>query len=239
MEQFFGIPIAQAGVAISIAFALVVGAAIFLGARGAPLVKLGARNLPRRPVRALLIVFGLTLSTTVISSAFGTGDTITSTLRSLVTQTLGTTDEAIVLNPPRESTGDQARALANGTFGGLKASDLGFFSQHNFDQLAQRVQGSGAIAAFVPAISDQVAVVLGENQETLTAVGLLTTRTPDPVAFGQLRSTDGRPITLEALGPDEVVINATAAGAFGATVGQTLVIRTQSSGANVPAAQPA
>lgn len=233
MEQFFGIPIAQVGVAIGVAFALLVGAAIFLGGRGAPLVKLGARNLPRRPLRAVLIVFGLTLSTTVISSAFGTGDTITSTLRSLVTQALGTTDEAIVLNPPRASNGDKARALANGTFGGLKASDLGFFPQSQFEQLRQRVQGSGAIAALAPAIADQVTVILGDEQQTLTAIGLLATRTPD-AAFGPLQTTDGTAITLETLGPDELVLNAAAAGTFGVTIGQTVLIRTQASGAVQP-----
>src|SRR5690349_19779973 len=116
MEQFFGVPIARLGVGLGLTLAALVAALVFWGARGAPLLKLGGRNLPRRPVRALLIVFGLTLSTTVISAAFGTGDTITSTLRSLVVETLGTTDEAIVRNPPRQSSSDKARALANGTF---------------------------------------------------------------------------------------------------------------------------
>lgn len=239
MEQFFGIPIARAGVAIGASFALLVGVLLALGGRGAPLVRLGARNLPRRPARAILIVCGLTLSTTVISSAFGTGDTITSTLRSLVTQTLGTTDEAIVLNPPRISNGDRARALANGTFGGLKASDLGFFPQREFEQLRERVRGSGAIAALAPAIADQVTLVLGEEQQTLTAVGLLATTTPDPAAFGALVTTTGAPIALEGFGPDEIALNSAAAGAFGAQVGQTVVIRTRAGNTGAPLDWPA
>ena len=71
MEQFFGVPVARLGVGLGLALAALVAVLVFWGARGAPLLKLGVRNLPRRPVRALLIVFGLTLSTTVISAAFG------------------------------------------------------------------------------------------------------------------------------------------------------------------------
>lgn len=225
MEQFFGVPVARLGVGLGLALASLVAVLVFWGARGAPLLKLGLRNLPRRPVRALLIVFGLTLSTTVISAAFGTGDTITSTLRSLVVETLGTTDEAIVLNPPRQSTGDRARALANGTFGGLKADDLGFFPLTEYERIREVARDSDEIAATLPAISDQVTVVLGESQQTRTAVGLLATRTPGE-AFGTLRAADGTPLALEALAPDEVVVNAAAATELGVAPGQTLNIRT-------------
>ncbi len=224
MEQFFGLSVARLGIGLGLALALLVGALVFWGVRGAPLLKLGLRNLPRRPARALLIVCGLTLATTVISSAFGTGDTITSTLRSLVTETLGTTDEAIVLNPPRQSNTDQARSLANGTFGGLKANDLGFFSLGDFERIREVAAGSDNIAAILPAISDQVTVVLDGAQQTRTAVGLLATHTP-PAAFGGLRATDGTLLNLEGLAQDEVIVNAAAAGLFGASAGQTLLIR--------------
>ena len=224
VEQFFGLSVARLGVGLGLGLASLIAVLVFWGVRGAPLLKLGLRNLPRRPARALLIVCGLTLATTVISSAFGTGDTITSTLRSLVTETLGTTDEAIVINPPRQSNTDKARSLANGSFGGLKANDLGFFSIGDFERIRAVSRGSASIAAVLPAISDQVTVVLDGSQQTRTAVGLLATRTPD-AAFGGLRAIDGTPIVLEQLAQDEVIVNAAAAGLFGASAGQTLLIR--------------
>lgn len=224
MERFFGISTARIGVGLGLALALLVAVLTFWGTRGAPLLKLGLRNVPRRPLRALLIVLGLTLSTTVISSAFGTGDTITSTLRSLVTEALGSTDEAIVLNPPRQSNGDRARALANGTFGGLKADDLGFFSAGEYERVRDLAQRGDQIAAVLPAISDQVTVILGEAQQTRTAVGLLATRTP-PEAFDPLRAPDGTPISLETLAQDEVLVNAAAASALGLADGQAALIR--------------
>ena len=144
--DFFGWPVAPVAAAL---VALTLGGALPLVARGGFLVRLGARNVPRRRVRAALIVFGLTLSTTVLGAAFGTGDTITYTLRALVTESLGTVDEVIVINPPRSGDTERARALlqGGGTFGGLQASDLGFFPQREADRLRGATRDSRAIAA--------------------------------------------------------------------------------------------
>lgn len=224
MEQFFSLPLATIALAVGFVLAALIAGMLLAGGGGAPVIRLGVRNLPRRPARAILIVLGLTLATTTISSAFGTGDTIGSTLRSLVTVTLGTTDEAIVVNVPRQSAGDRARSLANGTFGGLRAADLNFFPQNQYDGLRARLGTSGAIAATAPAITDQVTVTVTDAGATRTAIGLLATRTPDP-AFGPFVTTEGAAIDLGGLGTDAVVLNRAAADLFGITVGQTLQIR--------------
>ena len=49
--------------------------------RNPVLVKLGLRNIPRRPSQSILIVIGLALSTIIIISAFSTGDTLSSSLQ--------------------------------------------------------------------------------------------------------------------------------------------------------------
>jgi putative ABC transport system permease protein len=233
MEQFFSLPLATVALAVGFALAVLIAGVLLAGGHGAPTIRLGVRNLPRRPARAILIVLGLTLATTTISSAFGTGDTIGSTLRSLVTVTLGTTDEAIVVNVPRQSAGDRARSLANGTFGGLRAADLGFFPQNQYDGLRQRLGASVAIAAIAPAIADQVTVTVADAGATRTAIGLLATRTPDP-AFGAFVTTEGAPIDLDGLGTDAVVLNRAAADLFGVAVGQALQIRPSDGGPLAP-----
>ncbi len=53
------------------------------------LLRLSARNIPRRAGRSLLIVLGLTLATTIITSALATGDTVALSARSEVLQALG------------------------------------------------------------------------------------------------------------------------------------------------------
>lgn len=228
MEQFLSLPLATIGLVLGVAVGSLVLLAVLRAGQGAPVIRLGARNLPRRPLRAALIIFGLTLATTTISAAFGTGDTIGATLRSLVTETLGTTDEVLVVNPPRQSNGDRARALANGTFGGLNANDLGFFPQRQYDQIAAQATATAAIAALTPAITDQVTVVLGEAGQTRTAIGLLAARTPDP-AFGALVGLDGTPVALETLGAEAIVLNNAAATLFGVGAGGTIAIQIQAS----------
>ncbi len=224
MDRFFGLPVPLVAGVLAALVGLLLGGFALLGWRQALLVKLGARNIPRRRVRAALIVFGLTLSTTVIGSAIGTGDTITYTLRSLVTESLGTVDEIVVREPPRISNTERIRALTEGSFGGVPADRLGWFPPGEYARIREAVRDSAAIAAVAPAIADQVTVVHGDTQQLQTAVALLAIGTPDP-AFGPLVATDGTPLRLEALADDEVVLNAAAAGLFGADAGATLQIR--------------
>jgi hypothetical protein len=227
MEQFFGWSVARITIGLAAAVAALLAAFAFLGWRATVLYKLGTRNIPRRPLRAALIVFGLTLSTTVVGGAFGTGDTITYTLQSLVGQSLGTVDEVVVLRAPRLSRTDQAKALAGGSFGSLAGSDLGYFNERDVDRLAAATRGSGAIAALAPAIVEQVAAVHPESKQAQAALVLLAVGAPYPDAFGPLQALDGAPVALEALGPDEVVLNQAAADSFGAAAGDALQLTTR------------
>jgi putative ABC transport system permease protein len=66
--------------------------------RNPVLVKLGVRNIPRRPTQSVLIVIGLALSTIIIVSALSTGDTLTYSLRRQAVAAYGEVDE--ILAPP-------------------------------------------------------------------------------------------------------------------------------------------
>ena len=66
--------------------------------RNPVLVKLGIRNIPRRPSQSVLIVIGLALSTIIIVSALSTGDTLTYSLRRQAVAAYGEVDE--ILAPP-------------------------------------------------------------------------------------------------------------------------------------------
>lgn len=66
--------------------------------RNPVLVKLGLRNIPRRPSQSILIVIGLALSTIIIISAFSTGDTLSSSLQRQAISAYGEIDE--ILAPP-------------------------------------------------------------------------------------------------------------------------------------------
>ncbi len=66
--------------------------------RNPVLIKLGIRNIPRRPTQSVLIVIGLALSTIIIVSALSTGDTLTYSLRRQAVAAYGEVDE--ILAPP-------------------------------------------------------------------------------------------------------------------------------------------
>lgn len=71
---------------------------LLLWLRNPVLVKLGVRNIPRRPTQSILIVIGLALSTIIIVSALSTGDTLTYSLRRQAVAAYGEVDE--ILAPP-------------------------------------------------------------------------------------------------------------------------------------------
>ncbi|HET7038071.1 MAG TPA: ABC transporter permease [Thermomicrobiaceae bacterium] len=195
----------------------------FLAWHATVLFKLGMRDIPRRWARAVLIVFGLTLSTTVIGSALGTGDTMANTVRTLVTESLGPVDEVVMLNTSSRGLGDVARAVAQHGIGGLAEANLGLFGQEQAATLAEAAEGHGT-AAVVPAILDQVTVVLPARQQLQSAVSLIAVPAPIPRAMGQLRTVDGQPIDFGALGPNAIVLNTDAAALFGIKGGEPVRI---------------
>jgi putative ABC transport system permease protein len=96
MEEFFGlIAMDDLAIALLIAVGLVVLLLLVLGWRNRVMMRLGLRNIPRRRAQTVLIVFGLMLSTLIIAAAFGTGDTMTNSFRSLALDDLGEVDEII------------------------------------------------------------------------------------------------------------------------------------------------
>src|SRR5207237_2516495 len=92
METLFGISmdVIMAWV-LGLSVLIVVGVA-FLGWRKPILARLALRNIPRRKAQTVLIVLGLMLATLLTTAAFGTGDTMTYSMRQAFTASLGGTD---------------------------------------------------------------------------------------------------------------------------------------------------
>jgi putative ABC transport system permease protein len=88
----------QLMVGLVIAVGLILLYLAILALRNPVLVKIGLRNIPRRPAQSVLIIIGLTLSTIIIVSSLTTGDTLTYSVRSQAIQAYGPIDEIIA--PP-------------------------------------------------------------------------------------------------------------------------------------------
>ncbi len=85
-------------IALTAAVVLILLYLVLLWLRNPVLIKLGIRNIPRRPTQSVLIVIGLALSTIIIVSALSTGDTLTYSLRRQAVAAYGEVDE--ILAPP-------------------------------------------------------------------------------------------------------------------------------------------
>jgi putative ABC transport system permease protein len=92
MEKLFGVSM-DTIMAVVLGFSLLVLVLVGLLALRRPiLARLALRNVPRRPAQTVLIVFGLMLATLLITAAFGTGDTMSYSMRRAFTDYLGNTD---------------------------------------------------------------------------------------------------------------------------------------------------
>jgi putative ABC transport system permease protein len=85
-------------IGLLIAVGLILLYLVLLATRNPVLVKIGLRNIPRRPSQSVLIVIGLTLSTVIILSSLATGDTLTYSVRTSAVRAYGHIDEIIA--PP-------------------------------------------------------------------------------------------------------------------------------------------
>src|SRR5687767_2316932 len=95
MTKLFGIPIESLVIVLVVLLAGALAAVAALALRNRVFLRLGVRNVGRRRSRSALIVVGLMLGTTIIAAALATGDTMSKTIRSSTTASLGQADERI------------------------------------------------------------------------------------------------------------------------------------------------
>ena len=218
MESLFGVPTAQIARALALATLVTLLGITALGLRSRVLVRLGARNLPRRPLRSLIIVVGLALSTVVIATAFATGDAMTLTLRSLITGSLGQVDEVITTN--RSDFTQVNRQDVNALIAGsLPANGAGFFPISRFTGLQNALRGNTAIAGLMPAILEQGSAADGEAKLAHANISMLAIppgQTPGFAVFtDSSKGNRGARLRIDDLAPTEVYVNQAAANLLG------------------------
>src|SRR5215218_8745116 len=95
METIFGVSMNTIMIVVLALSVLVLVAVALLAWRRPIILRLALRNIPRRRAQTVLIVFGLMLATLLITAAFGTGDTMSFSMRQAFTAYLGGTDLSI------------------------------------------------------------------------------------------------------------------------------------------------
>jgi putative ABC transport system permease protein len=215
MDELFGIPMGSLALGIVVALTVLVGAVGALAIRNRILLKLGIRNVTRRRARTALIVLGLMLGTTIISSALATGDTMSHTIRSSAITSLGQTDELVSV-----SGADVSAEVELGSTTGV-----GYFNEDVFPEVEYELLlgHEELIDGVAPAIVEQLAVQSVTTKQSEPRVTLFASEQPHLAAFGDIkRRSDGVPQYLNDLAPGEVFLNSEAAEELQAEPGHEL-----------------
>ncbi|HAL49636.1 MAG: FtsX-like permease family protein [SAR202 cluster bacterium] len=207
MEEIFGLDMDYIVVAVAIGFGLIVLSVGFMALLNRIFFKIGLRNIPRRPGQTALIVVGLMLSTLIVSSALGTGDTLNHSIRSDIVSSLGEIDEILTAN--------QGSSL------GLTGSSP-YFPEQQLTTLREQLGDFDKIDAMIPMISERAPIA---NPAASKSVGLMNITGIDPETlgvFGPLTDADGAELSLTPLVDGDVFINVAAAEELDADVGAEL-----------------
>ena len=204
MEELFGLSMNVLMVILLVIFLGIMAVVVFMALRNRIMLKLGLRNIPRRRAQTVLIIVGSMLSAILIASAFGTGDTISFSIRNDTLKDLGPIDEFLA------STRDSGR------FG---VGTPAFMPRSRFDEIRQELAGFNAIDGMVPYIAETVAALnlrtsLTEGQTRVSAID------PDLLqGFGDFTLVSGEPAFLGDLSEEGVLINDKAAEELDAQIG--------------------
>lgn len=204
MNELFGVSmttIAIVCLVITVAIFLFVG---FIAVRNPVMFKMGLRNIPRRPAQSSLIVIGLMLSTLIITAAFGTGDTLTSSITAEVYDQLDEADELIVWDTERQPA----------------SADEQIVPVELLDDLRATFANDEDIEALIPVVEESLPVLntrSGLNDASSTVTGY---HMSDLEQFGGLSDLDGNPVQLSG---NEFAINEDLADEIDAQVGDVIV----------------
>ena len=183
---------------ITIAAAVVV---IMLALRRPILLKIGLRNVPRRRVRMVLIIFGLMLATTFISAALAVGDTISTAVRSVAVFNYGRVDE-----------------IVSGGHG-----DLGLFPRQVYRDVKAGLAGDPDVAGIAPALEEDHLLLADEtSRQVRSQVTALAIPPGAEDGFGGMRDASGKPLASAALDSDEIYLNRTLGNLLNAKPGDTI-----------------
>lgn len=191
---------------------------LFISWRNPVLAKLGLRSLTRRPTQTALIVIGLTLSTVIIISSLGTGDTLRYSVQRQSVAAYGKVDEIIApplismltnMGNPNASNeqAQQARATLEGVMRGgvdsvlaLAQGGLPSISVNRLEQLRMEAAKEPLIDGVAGAIVFPT-IIRNATSGASEPIGFIYAVDDQyPQTFG-LRSVTGESLAMDTLQP--------------------------------------
>ena len=207
MTDFLGISpeqLAQPLVVVAVIALMLLGLA---GLRSPHLARIGVRNVPRRWLRAGLIVFGLMLATTFVAAALAVDDTITQAVKSVAVFNLGKIDEQVV----------------GGT--GPLGANLAFFPAEEGSDVRRALAGDARVAGVEPALVVPGLLVADETaRQVRGGVSGMALVTDAAGPLGDLRTQNGAAEDAGHLASGAVDLNTSTAQLLNARAGDTIFL---------------
>ncbi len=207
MEELFGVSMTTLMWVLLAITGSALGVVAVLAWRNPVMVKLGLRNIPRRPGQTALIIVGIMLSSIIMATAFGIGDTINHSIRTVAVESLGPIDEIVLSN----------RATSEDGFGFNP-----YFPMARFHELQAELADFDAVDGLAPGIGQNLPAInprTDRSEGDLRVVGV-DLNTVD--SLGALSLTSGEVAQLETLGDGEAYLNDRAADELEAETGDQL-----------------
>jgi putative ABC transport system permease protein len=205
MEEIFGMPVNQFMVALLLIFGVGVVIIGVVALRNRVILKLAARNIPRRRAQTALIVLGLMLATLLFSASFTTGDTLTKSVRSQALSWIGEVD-VVVMAETRDASGG-----------------LAYFDESHFDAVQDRLLNDPDVEGVAPLIhverAPMISLDTGLNEPQVHVLGY---REESMGEFDRLVDGQGKTLPLTELDSDQIYISAELADSLEVSSGDTI-----------------
>ena len=187
MDKIFGIPANNLATVMAVLLIVIFLVVSFGSIRRFILFKMGTRNIPRRKGQSLLIVIGLMLSSIIIATSLGIGDTVRYSIRSVAVDSLGPIDE-VIEGPGKQLFGDE------------------YFDYSEFIYVQNISKDNANIEQLIPYIQTTLPA---SNEDKDIAESSMNIRGIDFNFSVQkvYENLDGDNVSVDLLGPDQVFLN--------------------------------
>ncbi|MCC7366345.1 MAG: ABC transporter permease [Dehalococcoidia bacterium] len=204
MKELWGVPMTYIAASCLVVTVLILLFIAFIAVRNPVMFKMGLRNIPRRKGQTALIVVGLMLSTVIMSAAFGTGDTLSTSVTEEVYGILGEADEIINWDTDKQPA----------------PVDQQLIPLAEVERWQQQFADDPDIEAFVPFISEGVPLLNTRTRLNQASAQVVAFREEDAAALGGLKDLSGNAVQVTGR---EMVVNEDLAEEIDAQPGDTIV----------------
>jgi len=207
MDKIFGIPANNLAIVMAILLIVIFVLVTFGAIRRFILFKMGTRNIPRRKGQSLLIVIGLMLSSIIIATSLGIGDTVRYSIRYVAVDSLGPVDE-VIKGPGKQLFGDE------------------YFDYSEFTHVQNISKDNTNIEQLIPYI--QTTLPSSNNQKDVAESSMNIRGIDFDFSIQKkFENLDGEKVSVDLLGPDQVFINYDAGRILKLQKGDTIQIYTK------------